>query len=85
METTVSSSFVYAILGGVISVLALIYYQRLKDPEFRRNPVYYAGIFFLVSNLIYHSTSPHSSASKITVPSVFSPTICEMKTGQPSF
>ena len=85
METTVSSSFIYAILGGIFAVLALIYYQRLKDPEFKRNPIYYAGIFFIVSNIVYHTTSPNSPGSQLKMKSVFPPAVCEMKTGHPSF
>ena len=49
MEATVSTAFIYAILGGVLSVFSLIYYQKTKDPEFKRKPIYYAGIFFIVA------------------------------------
>lgn len=85
METTVSSSFIYAVLGGVFSVLALIYYQKSKDPEFKRNPIYYAGVFFIISNVVYHISSPNNVASQIKMRSVFSSPVCEMKTGYPSF
>ena len=47
MEATVSTAFIYAILGGILSVFGLIYYQKQKDPEFKRKPIYYAGIFFI--------------------------------------
>ena len=85
MESSVSSSFVYAILGGFFAVLALIYYQKSKDPEFKRHPVYYAGVFFIISNIIYHLHSPSSGSSQIKMKNVFNPSVCEMKTGQPSF
>ena len=85
MEATVSTSFIYAILGGFFAVLALIYYQKTKDPEYKRNPIYYAGIFFIVSNIVYHVSSPNDVASQLKMKNMFSPPVCEMKTGQPTF
>ena len=52
MEATVSTAFIYAILGGVLSVFSLIYYQKTKDPEFKRKPIYYAGIFSCIGIII---------------------------------
>lgn len=85
MEATVSTSFIYSILGGIFSVLALIYYQKTKDPNFKRNPLYYAGVFFIVANIIYHISCPERTASQISMKNVFTPLICEMKTGNPEF
>jgi len=85
MDSQVSSSFIYAILAGIFAVLAFIYYQKINYPKQKRHPLYYAGVFFLVSNLVYNTTSPESVASQITFKNVFNPEICEMKTGQPTF
>ena len=72
MDAQVSSSFIYAVLAGLF-------------PEKKRHPLYYAGVFFIVSNIIYNTTSPESVNSQMTLKNVFSPVVCEMKTGQPSF
>ena len=85
MEATVSTAFVYAILGGLLAVIGLIYHQKKKDPEFKRKPIYYAGIFFIVSNVVYHISSPKDLTSQLKMKSVFPPQVCEMKTGQPTF
>ena len=85
MEATVSTSFIYAILGGIFAVLALIYYQKVNQPKTKRNPLYYAGVFFIVANIIYHAMSPEDVASQLSMKSMFNPAICEMKTGQPEF
>ena len=85
MDTQISSSFIYAILGGVFSVLAFIYYQKINYPKTKRHPLYYAGVFFIVSNIIYNTTSPESISSQMTFKNVFDPVVCEMKTGQPEF
>jgi|TARA_Y100000389_G_scaffold189951_1_gene214259 hypothetical protein len=85
MEATVSTSFIYAILGGIFSVLALIYYQKVNQPKLKRKPLYYAGIFFVVANVIYHVISPNDVTSQMTMKNIFNPVICEMKTGQPEF
>ena len=84
MEATVSTAFIYAILGGILSVFGLIYYQKQKDPEFKRKPIYYAGIFFIVANVIYHMYS-QNDVSQMKVKNVFQPQSLEMKTGLPSF
>jgi|TARA_B100000965_G_scaffold283153_1_gene241042 hypothetical protein len=85
MEATVSTAFIYAILGGVLSVFSLIYYQKTKDPEFKRKPIYYAGIFFIVANIIYYMYLPNDITGQLKVKNVFSPNVLEMKTGQPTF
>ena len=85
MEATVSTAFIYAILGGVLSVFSLIYYQKTKDPEFKRKPIYYAGIFFIVANIIYYMYLPNYITGQLKVKNVFSQNVLEMKTGQPTF
>ena len=85
MEATVSTSFIYAILGGILALLALIYYQKVKEPTTKRNPLYYAGVFFIVANIIYHVMSPKDVTSQFSMKRIFNPVICEMKTGHPEF
>ena len=85
MENKISSSFIYAILGGIFSVLALLYYERQKDPKKSRHPLYHAGVFFIVSNIIYNFTSPDSVGSQMVMSTPFNPVVCEMQTGQPPF
>ena len=85
MDAQVSSSFIYAVLAGLFAVLIFIYYQKLTFQKKKRHPLYYAGVFFIVSNIIYNTTSPESINSQMTLKNVFSPVVCEMKTGQPSF
>jgi hypothetical protein len=85
MEAIVSTSFIYAILGGIVATLAFIYYEKNSNPEKQRNSLYYAGMFFIISNLIYHGTSPTSSTNQISMTTPFAPVVCEMKTGNPTF
>ena len=85
METTVSASFIYAILGGILSILIMIYYNKTSENPKKRTNIHYAGVFFIVSNIIYYITSPENVSSNITMKSVFVPEKCEMKTGFPTF
>tara|TARA_Y100000389_G_scaffold204765_1_gene259481 strand:- start:10266 stop:10523 length:258 start_codon:yes stop_codon:yes gene_type:complete len=85
MEAIVSTSFIYAILGGIVATLAFIFYEKQNEPEKQRNSLYYAGMFFIISNIIYHGTAPTSVSNQITMSTPFSANVCEMHTGTPNF
>ncbi len=83
METQISSSFIYAILSGIVSVLAFVYVQKQYYQKKERHPLYYAGIFFIVSNIVYNISSPDSPESQMRFN--YNTIDCQMKTGQPTF
>ena len=88
MEAIVSTSFVYAILGGLFVTLAYIYYMKRKDPSYDRHPMYHAAIYFVLANIIYYfvkGSSELSTMPQIKMKSLFVPQVNEMKTGHPNF
>ena len=85
MEATVSTSFIYRNLGRFFRCSCFDLLSKNKRSEYKRNPIYYAGIFFIVSNIVYHVSSPNDVASQLKMKNMFSPPVCEMKTGQPTF
>ena len=88
MEAIVSTSFVYAVLGGLFVTLSFIYYMRRKDPLYQRHPMYHATIFFVIANIIFYfvkSDNKSDTMPQIKMKSLFTPQVTEMKTGYPNF
>ena len=82
MKVTVSTAFVFAILGGILSVLLYVYYQKKTNTKYEKsNSIYNIGIFCLISNIIYFTIGN----SDLEFDRIWPNPICEMKTGQPNF
>ena len=91
MTITTSAAFVYAILGGILSVLLYVYYQKKTNKKYEKSKsIYNIGIFCLISNIIYftiinNEKSYYNENSYFEFDRIWPNPICEMKTGQPNF
>lgn len=85
MKVYVSTSFIYAILGGILSVLLYVYYQKSTSEDYQKSKsIYNIGIFVLFANIIYFSTQKYG-IKDVEFQRIFENPNCEMKTGQPNF
>jgi len=86
MKVYVSTAFIYSILGGILSVLLYVYYQKSTSEDYQKSKsIYNIGIFVLFANIIYFSTQKNVGIKDVEFQRIFENPYCEMKTGQPNF
>lgn len=85
METLISTSFVLSLLSAVAITMLFIYYQKTKNKNYKKTPVFYASIFFIVSSFFYNLYTKIFESSDLGFKSILDLTPTEMKTGLPPF
>tara|TARA_Y100000389_G_C17348398_1_gene457093 strand:+ start:533 stop:790 length:258 start_codon:yes stop_codon:yes gene_type:complete len=85
METLVSSSFILSLLSALAITMLFIYYQKTKNKNYKKTPVFYASIFFIVSSFFYNFYTKVFESSDIGFKRILDCTTTEMKTGLPPF